>query len=451
MSLVVKDRVRETTTTSGTGPVTLLGAVVGYQSFAAIGNGNSTYYCISGQGTTEWEVGVGTYSSTGTTLARTVVLDSSNSGSLVNFSAGVKDVFVTQPSERTVYVDASTGTIYGANAASSLSLAGLNTLGAGNATANKNYLDNGNFDVWQPGRIASTTTANNILADRWQYINDGTNGSAIVFSKQTFTLGQTDVPNNPKYYLNWAYTSVSTPSNYIRQRVEGVNTMQGQQITISVWLKVASGTVLCGLGYQQEFGSGGSPSAGYYPSGNSFTVTTTWQKFTYTVTVASIAGKTLGTNNNDAINICIFAPAGGASGTISLAQFQCELGPVATSFDLRPIEYEVARAQRHYFVAGAPGSVTTWTGVVEGTGNTKYSVSLGQFPVTMRAIPSMTFTGVSLFSPATGGATTYTVAANRCSTTSAAVWLDTTGASIAGQACVMYTPSSGYITYDAQL
>lgn len=102
MALVIADRVRETTTTTGTGTVTLAGAVTGFQTFAVIGNGNTTYYTIAGQGTNEWEVGIGTYTSSGTTLARTTVLASSNSGSLVNFSAGTKDVFVTMPSERII-------------------------------------------------------------------------------------------------------------------------------------------------------------------------------------------------------------------------------------------------------------------------------------------------------------------------------------------------------------
>ena len=105
MALVLADRVQEVTTTTGTGTVTLGGAVTGFQSFAVIGNGNTTYYTIAGQNTTEWEVGIGTYTSSGTTLARTTVLSSSNAGALVNFSAGTKTVFVTQPSERTVYVD----------------------------------------------------------------------------------------------------------------------------------------------------------------------------------------------------------------------------------------------------------------------------------------------------------------------------------------------------------
>jgi hypothetical protein len=102
MALVVKDRVRETTTTTGTGTVTLAGAVTGFQSFSAIGNGNTTFYTIAGQGTSEWEVGIGTYTSSGTTLSRDTVLASSNSGSKTNFSAGTKDVFVTYPAGRTL-------------------------------------------------------------------------------------------------------------------------------------------------------------------------------------------------------------------------------------------------------------------------------------------------------------------------------------------------------------
>ena len=106
MALVLADRVRETTTTAGTGTVTLAGAVVGFQSFAAVGNGNVTYYTIAGQGTSEWEVGIGTYTSSGTTLSRDTILSSSNSGLAVNFSAGLKDVFVVYPSERAVYYNA---------------------------------------------------------------------------------------------------------------------------------------------------------------------------------------------------------------------------------------------------------------------------------------------------------------------------------------------------------
>jgi hypothetical protein len=107
MALVLADRVQETTTTTGTGTVTLAGAVTGYQSFAVIGNGNTTFYTIADQGGANWEVGIGTYTSSGTTLARNTVLASSNSGSLVSFTAGTKTVFVTYPSGKSVNLDSS--------------------------------------------------------------------------------------------------------------------------------------------------------------------------------------------------------------------------------------------------------------------------------------------------------------------------------------------------------
>jgi hypothetical protein len=105
MPLVLADRVNETTTTAGTGTVTLAGAQTGYQSFAAIGNANTTYYAIVHQTANEWEVGIGTYTSSGTTLARNTVLSSSNGGSLVNFSAGTKSVFCDYPAGKSVYRD----------------------------------------------------------------------------------------------------------------------------------------------------------------------------------------------------------------------------------------------------------------------------------------------------------------------------------------------------------
>ena len=102
MAFVLADRVKETTAVTGTGTATLLGAATGFQSFSAVGNGNTTYYTIAAQSGSEWEVGIGTYTSSGTTLSRDTVLASSNSGSLVNFSAGTKDVFCDYPAKRAV-------------------------------------------------------------------------------------------------------------------------------------------------------------------------------------------------------------------------------------------------------------------------------------------------------------------------------------------------------------
>jgi hypothetical protein len=107
--LVLADRVQETTLAPGTGTVSLLGPTTGFQSFgSAVGNGNTTYYCIADIGGSNWEVGVGTYTSSGDTLSRDTVLSSSAGGvTKANFSAGSQSVFVTYPSEKGIWKDGS--------------------------------------------------------------------------------------------------------------------------------------------------------------------------------------------------------------------------------------------------------------------------------------------------------------------------------------------------------
>lgn len=107
MALVIADRVKETTTTTGTGTYTLAGAVTGFESFGSVGDGNTTYYCCTDG--TDFEVGIGTYTASGTTLARTTILQSSNSDSAVNWSAGTRTIFVTMPAQKIAYLEADGG------------------------------------------------------------------------------------------------------------------------------------------------------------------------------------------------------------------------------------------------------------------------------------------------------------------------------------------------------
>ena len=104
MAFVIRDRVKETTSTTGTGDITLGGAATNFESFASIGDGNSTYYAIVDLTNTEWEVGVGTYTASGTTLSRDTILQSSNSDAAVDFSAGNKTVFCTMPAEKAPFL-----------------------------------------------------------------------------------------------------------------------------------------------------------------------------------------------------------------------------------------------------------------------------------------------------------------------------------------------------------
>jgi hypothetical protein len=163
MALVLSDRVRETTTTTGTGFVTLGGAYTGFQTFsAAIGNANNTYYTIANIATGEWEVGIGTYTLSTNTLSRDTVLSSSNAGSLVVFTAGTKDVFVTQPAERAVYVNAANTQV------SVPELAATSITNSGNLT----FTGTGNRIT---GDFSNATIANRLCLQ-----NSVVNGASIV-------------------------------------------------------------------------------------------------------------------------------------------------------------------------------------------------------------------------------------------------------------------------------
>ena len=135
MALVVKDRVQETTTTTGTGTVTLAGAVTGFQDFPVIGDGNTTYYAITSGN--DWEVGLGTYTASGTTLSRDTILESSNSGSAITLS-GTSNVFVTYPAEKSGHKD-DTNTIYSEQIGASNGIFVNSTTVSANFTVPNNY------------------------------------------------------------------------------------------------------------------------------------------------------------------------------------------------------------------------------------------------------------------------------------------------------------------------
>jgi len=162
MALVVKDRVKETSTTTGTGTITLAGAVAGFQSFSVIGNANTTYYAIVDSVAGTWEVGIGTYTASGTTLSRDTVLESSNANALVNFAAGSKDVFVTYPADYSFNTQG--GTITGNTIVSVTDNTNaafrITQLGTGNALLVEDEAnpDSSPFVINQVGRVAIGAT-----------------------------------------------------------------------------------------------------------------------------------------------------------------------------------------------------------------------------------------------------------------------------------------------------
>jgi hypothetical protein len=277
----------------------------------------------------------------------------------------------------------------------------------------RNKIINGNFDIWQRG--TSQTSNGYGSADRWRC---GSIGSTKTASRQAFTLGQTDVPNNPKYFMRHVVTSVAGAGNYVLmlQKVEGVETFAGKTLTLSFWAKADSNKNMAVEG-TQNFGTGGSPSATEFGIDSQLVeLTTSWTKYTITVDMPSVAGKTLGTNNDDWMGIHLWFDAGSdfaarsvslgqQSGTFDIAQVQLEEGSAATPFELRPIGMELSMCQRYYEKSYrqdvVPGSVSSQAGFVfffaatGGTAGGKDCV----WKVTKRAQPT-----VVAYSTATGAA-----------------------------------------------
>jgi len=251
MALVVKDRVQETTTTVGTGTITLGGAVLGFQSFATIGNGNTTYYTINDSITGDWEVGIGTYTASGTTLSRDTVLSSSSGGTLVSFAAGSKNVFVTYPSERSVYLDSpgsypvqSTFNTLSATTATLTAGTVSTTPSAGTDLANKSYVDTvaaAGIHYHAPVYVESPNTAGNLNAAYNQpggpgvgvgatLTNAGTKAALTIDGVLMTTTKRVLIYNQTNAYENGVYTvtTVGTPdpggTNWVLTRATDADT-----------------------------------------------------------------------------------------------------------------------------------------------------------------------------------------------------------------------------------
>jgi hypothetical protein len=166
MALALNDRVQQTGTANTTVSFTLSGSVTGFQSFAVIGNSNTTYYS-STDATGNWEVGLGTYSTTGPTLTRTTILASSNSGSAVTFS-GTVNVFVTYPAEKSVNQDAS-GNVTNAGTITGTNLIASNGIVVNSATVAASYTipSGSNASSVGPITIASGQSVTVSSGQRW--------------------------------------------------------------------------------------------------------------------------------------------------------------------------------------------------------------------------------------------------------------------------------------------
>jgi hypothetical protein len=261
----------------------------------------------------------------------------------------------------------------------------------------RNLLHNPLFNVAQRG-VGPWTTTGTFTLDRWSItlVTDAVSVTPGGLSDaQRSAIG--DEAANTSLMNVFTGNSAAGAYNYIAQSIEGVRRLGGKTVTVSFWA-VAGAALRLGLNFYQAFGSGGSPSAGaWIGAGQSVLLSTTWTRYSLTFAIPSTSGKTLGTNSNDCTYLALWYSSGATnnanagnigvqSGTVQLWGIQLEIGSVATPLEKPDPQQDLAKCQRFYQV-GISGIATGYTNA------SGYVSSFTYFPVTMRASPTVAYTG----------------------------------------------------------
>ena len=268
----------------------------------------------------------------------------------------------------------------------------------------KNRIINGQFDIWQRGPGPFTTiptlpSGGKYTADRWVFGGGDGGGTRTSFVEQrTFVVGQTDVPGNPTFYLdyqNFVTGGDSNENSVIIQRIEDVRLLNGSEATVSFWAKAdTAGPHVIAVHFRQFFGGFGGSVANVLP-GQEITLTDMWIRYTLTFDILNIFGKTIGSAGDDSLRLRFVNQAGvsaaGAlnlpnpvnfTGVLSLANVQLEKGDEATDYEDRDIGLELTMCQRFYEINDR--SETSFSG---GGAHNMWM----NFKVTKRVLPSVTF------------------------------------------------------------
>jgi len=399
----VGDRVLVTAAVTGTSDYTIGSAVTGYldPASANIATGSRVAYVAVDSLTapTVFEVGEGIFTnSTTDTISRLTIiathLGATGTPSAYSWpSTGSKYLFLAPSATRFVMYD-SDGNLTLKNTG----ITGVTNLNDGPLAGFRNAVINGDFDIWQRGTSFSNPAFGDFTADRWFVIYDGSAATRTI-SRQTFTVGQTSVPDQPRYYLQFNQSGAGSGATYnvLRQRIEGVRTFAGKTITVSFYAKSGASITLPRIEFIQYFGSGGSPSSDVFTTVvTSQNISTSWVKYSYTVSIPSISGKTIGTNNDDDLSFLIYVPIN-TTFTFDLSHVQIEIGGQATPFERRPFSSELDLCQRYFWKtfpletapaqnAGVTGALGF--GVLLASGNAAYVGC--SFPTRMRRAPDIT-------------------------------------------------------------
>ena len=245
--------------------------------------------------------------------------------------------------------------------------------------AGRNRIINGNFDIWQRGTSFGPTSTSQYTADRW-YL--GSSSETCTVTQESFTAGQTDVPQAQKYLR----LVVTTANNFaaLVQRIEDVESLGGQTVTLSFYARGGQGGQGIPTTFRtflnQNFGSGGSTNVN--AGSTNHTLTSSWQKFTSTISIPSVASKTIGASSYTEV---YFQQTTGEACDFDIAQVQLEVGSVATPFERRLYGQELALCQRYFQIVR--------NGNMLGNSTTGVIVNSMLSP-TMRATPSLSQQGV---------------------------------------------------------
>lgn len=342
-----------------------------------------------------------------------------------------------------------------------------------NDSMNQQAIINGNFDVWQRGTTVTNPADGVYLADRWTTFTSpggGTLPTTIIHSRQILTSG--DIPNAFYYYrINpngtgtslgvGAYGSLSQKIEYGTRFLCGLN----KQITVSVWARSSIAGKQIGLTAYQYYGTGGSPSALEKLVGTQFTLTSSWVKYTWTFTTATLVGKTFGTNNDEFLQINVDYVWGtsngygltgsetfGGSGTIDIAQVQLCAGSVALPFQPKSYGEELRACQRYYVKFSSEDDAFSIFGVGYASSPT-LAYFIMTFPVTMRIKPSATYSAVTDFNINATTASTGIVADGRPTKFSARVAVNVASGLTTGQGVELLSnnKTTAFIAYTAEL
>jgi hypothetical protein len=292
---------------------------------------------------------------TAITIASANIVDDSIVNADINASAAIVDTKLAtiatagkvSNSATTATSDNTASAIVARDASGNFNATSIN---GGPLAGFRNRIINGNFDIWQRDTSFSNPADGAYTADRWVIFYDGS-GATRTVSQQIFNPGSTEAALGAPFFLRHAQTVAGSGGTYnnVNQRMEGVRTYEGQTVTLSFYARGTSASLtLATIELRQDFGAGGSAEVFTTVASSVVIAGSTFARYTYTVTVPSITGKTVGTS---AFLELIFNLPVNNTFSLDIASVQLEPGPVATPFEQRPIGTKLALCQRYYQTA----------------------------------------------------------------------------------------------------